>query len=148
MFARQPGSGSGSGGLDDGCVHVHVHHSWNMWRERCASNFWGGCAGSLTPSLRSVGGRSFRRYMHPIFRNLLSHFLGPRAAKFGILCTYGHTHWKTRDHARYLIDRSVRAKLVVESVTTSGSFKVLYVRPPFLFCSLSSVNLWRACTCM
>ena len=45
--------------------------------------------------------------------------------------TYDHTHWRTRDPVRYPIDKPVRARLVVESVTTSESL-VLYV-----FCFLS-----------
>ncbi|KAI3320080.1 hypothetical protein HD806DRAFT_507670 [Xylariaceae sp. AK1471] len=37
------------------------------------------------------------------------------------LSTYDHTHWKTRDPVRSPIDKPVRAKLVVGSVTTSES---------------------------
>ena len=40
--------------------------------------------------------------------------------------TYDHTHWKTRDPVRSPIDKPVRARLVVGSVTTSESL-VLYV---------------------
>jgi hypothetical protein len=40
--------------------------------------------------------------------------------------TYDHTHWRTRDPVRSPIDKPVRARLVVRSVTTSESL-VLYV---------------------
>ena len=40
--------------------------------------------------------------------------------------TYDHTHWRTRDPVRSPIDKPVRARLVVGSVTTSESL-VLYV---------------------
>ena len=40
--------------------------------------------------------------------------------------TYDHTHWKIRDPVRSPIDKPVRARLVVGSVTTSESL-VLYV---------------------
>ena len=46
--------------------------------------------------------------------------------------TYDHTHWKTRDPVRSPIDKPVRARLVVGSVTTSESL-VLYVSFFFLF---------------
>jgi hypothetical protein len=44
--------------------------------------------------------------------------------------TYDHTHWSTRDPVRSPIDKPVRARLVVGSVTTSESL-VLYVFAPF-----------------
>ena len=40
--------------------------------------------------------------------------------------TYDHTHWRTRDPVRSPIDKSVRARLVVGSLTTSEPL-VLYV---------------------
>ena len=40
--------------------------------------------------------------------------------------TYDHTHWATRDPVRSPLDKPVRAKPVVGSVTTSESL-VLYV---------------------
>jgi hypothetical protein len=58
---------------------------------------------------------------------------GPPALNLGISAeqqpqttTYDHTHWRTRDPVRSPIDKPVRAKLVVGSVTTSESL-VLYV---------------------
>ncbi len=50
----------------------------------------------------------------------ISTLLGPKEN------TYDHTHWKTRDPVRSPIDKPVRARLVVGSVTTSESL-VLYV---------------------
>ena len=55
-----------------------------------------------------------------------------------IMSTYDHTHWKTRDPVRSPIDKPVRARLVVGSVTTSESL-VLYVFFFLLFWTLSSV---------
>ena len=46
---------------------------------------------------------------------VISHPLTPPST------TYDHTHWKTRDPVRSPIDKSVRARLVVGSVTTSES---------------------------
>ena len=43
-----------------------------------------------------------------------------------MIITYDHTHWKTRDPVRTLIDKPMRARLVVGSMTTSESL-VLYV---------------------
>ena len=48
------------------------------------------------------------------------------------MITYDHTHWKTRDPVRSPIDKPVRARLVVGSVTTSESL-VLYVLFVFFF---------------
>ena len=46
--------------------------------------------------------------------------------------TYDHTHWGTQDPVRSPLDKPVRAKLVVGSVTTSESL-VLYVFLTFFF---------------
>ena len=56
-------------------------------------------------------------------------------AQSPLAATYDHTHWRTRDPVRSPIDKPVRARLVVGSVTTSESL-VLYVFMFFLphFC--------------
>ena len=53
--------------------------------------------------------------------------------------TYDHTHWRIRDPVRSPIDKLVRARLVVGSVTTSES-PVLYV-----FCHYNKLNLFSFC---
>jgi len=77
--------------------------------------------------------------MHPIFRNFLSHSLDSGAAKFGILCTFNHDHRKTRDPIRSPRNKSVKARLVVGSVTTSES-PVLYIFCLLLFLEPPSRN--------
>ena len=54
--------------------------------------------------------------------------------------TYDHTHWKTRDPVRSPIDKPVRARLVVGSVTTSESL-VLYVFLRVSFFCVSSISV-------
>jgi hypothetical protein len=50
------------------------------------------------------------------------------------IVTYDHTHWKARDPVRSPIDKPVRARLVVGSVTTSESLVLYVIFFGLLFC--------------
>ena len=62
----------------------------------------------------------------------IGRYLGICRVRTTYLNTYDHTHWRTRDPVRSPIDKSVRARLVVGSVTNSESL-VLYVFFPPLW---------------
>ena len=55
--------------------------------------------------------------------------------------TYDHTHWRTRDPVRSPIDKSVRARLVVGSVTTSESLVLYVFFAPYLLSPSLSISV-------